>query len=311
MSVEALTAALNHAPSGITSTDRLVLIGIANHDGDNGSWPSIARLSRYAGVSERSVIRAIRNLEAAGLITTEIQMGGVSDLRADRRPNRYTLHLECPDECDRSMNHRMPGDHGYKPRHNGVTSVSPRDSNGVTSVVERGDIRGSHGVTRVSPEPNKEPPKEPTTPSLRSGVGTPTDEAATKTTTRSTRLPADWTPDPKTRAFLLERYPDMPSTWWRDETEKFADHFRSAPGQRGLKTDWEAAFRNWIRKAAEERPRRGLSVVQGGSDGGFRLSPADDRVMRGAALAAAFAPHPTHPDGGSPLAIERENPTWR
>ena len=46
MSVESISWALR--VQELTPTDKLVLIGIANHDGDGGSWPSIATLAMYA-----------------------------------------------------------------------------------------------------------------------------------------------------------------------------------------------------------------------------------------------------------------------
>lgn len=38
---------------------------------------------------------------------------------------------------------------------------------------------------------------------------------------------------------------------WRAETAKFVDHFKAAPGARGLKSDWPATWRNWMRRAAD------------------------------------------------------------
>ena len=38
------------------------------------------------------------------------------------------------------------------------------------------------------------------------------------------------------------------------ETEKFCDYWRSAPGQRGIKLDWVATWRNWMRSAQAELP---------------------------------------------------------
>ena len=39
---------------------KLVLLGIANHQGDMGSYPAIATLAKYANCSERSVKRDSR-----------------------------------------------------------------------------------------------------------------------------------------------------------------------------------------------------------------------------------------------------------
>jgi DNA-binding transcriptional regulator YhcF (GntR family) len=65
MSNEAMAIALHHSRS--SGTTKLVLLGIANHDGDGGAWPSLATLATYAGgVSERTVSRAIGELVELG-----------------------------------------------------------------------------------------------------------------------------------------------------------------------------------------------------------------------------------------------------
>ena len=67
MSIEAVALVLNHSKA--TGRTKLVLIGIANHLGDQGAWPSIATLARYANASERSVKRDIQDLVALGELT--------------------------------------------------------------------------------------------------------------------------------------------------------------------------------------------------------------------------------------------------
>jgi hypothetical protein len=130
---------------GLHPTTKLVLVGIANHDGDGGAWPSVATLAKYAGVSERSVQRQIQELVKFGLVTVEMNCGGNRSTRTDRRPNMYHLHLD-----------------GVTPMssRDGVTPVTPRgdtgDADGVTPVTERGDAH----VTRTVLEPSIEPSKE-------------------------------------------------------------------------------------------------------------------------------------------------------
>ena len=64
MSVEAISLVLNHSKA--KGTAKVVLIGIANHDGDGGSWPSHETLARYAQVDERNVRDAIKKLVDLG-----------------------------------------------------------------------------------------------------------------------------------------------------------------------------------------------------------------------------------------------------
>ena len=44
----------------------------------------------------------------------------------------------------------------------------------------------------------------------------------------------------------------MPDDWWRATHLRFADHWAAQPGQKGVKADWPATWRNWIRRAVED-----------------------------------------------------------
>jgi hypothetical protein len=127
MSVESMAAALNL--TGLKPSEKLVLIGIANHDGDGGAWPSIATLARYSGQSHRHVQRVIRELEGRGLVSTDLNEGGTLKTRDHERPNRYTLHL-----------------------------------GGDTHVIPPGDTHDTPPVTPTTPEPSLEPSMEPEEP---------------------------------------------------------------------------------------------------------------------------------------------------
>jgi hypothetical protein len=156
MSVEAMASVLHH--SNASGTDKLVLLCIANHEGEGGAWPSVETLANYCNCSERSVQRSIRRLVGMGELRVTLHAGGTDVTRSDRRPNRYDVLVRCPDGCDRSTNHRSRGD---KSGTNGVTNVAERgdiSGNGVTNLASRGDKSGTNGVTPVSPEPSLEPP---------------------------------------------------------------------------------------------------------------------------------------------------------
>lgn len=88
-------------------TARLVLIGIANHDGDGGSWPAISTLQKYAGgVDRKTVKRAIDELEQLHEVEQLDRMGGDRHTPDHLRPNLYRVLVTCPPDCDRSKNHR-------------------------------------------------------------------------------------------------------------------------------------------------------------------------------------------------------------
>ena len=132
MSAEAVTVVLHHSKS--EGTVKLVLWGIANHHSDSGAWPSIATLAKYAKVSERRVQQIIRELERMGEIAIEEQ-GGLG--QQQYKTNRYHILIQCPADCDGSLNHKT----------------------GVKSGAVRGEIQSPPGVKPVSPELNKEPNK--------------------------------------------------------------------------------------------------------------------------------------------------------
>ncbi len=52
---------------------RLVLLAIADHQGEIGAWPSIATLARMVNSSERSIQRDIQYLQSIGELTVEVQ----------------------------------------------------------------------------------------------------------------------------------------------------------------------------------------------------------------------------------------------
>jgi hypothetical protein len=104
MSVESMAIALHH--SRATGTAKLVLIGIANHDGDGGAWPSVDTLAKYAGVHRRNVQRAIETLIGLKEIYVVRQGGGTHSMADTHRPNLYRFTLRCPHTCDHTSQHR-------------------------------------------------------------------------------------------------------------------------------------------------------------------------------------------------------------
>lgn len=107
---------------GLTPVEKLVLLKLADHAGDSGedAYPSVARVAKEVGCSERTVQRTLKDLWASGLIE-------VTAPATRHRPTCYRLRLE-----------------------NRGANLSPLDPVGVTSTTFRGD-------TATSPEPSIEP----------------------------------------------------------------------------------------------------------------------------------------------------------
>lgn len=71
-----------------------------------------------------------------------------------------------------------------------------------------------------------------------------------KRTTRGTRVPEDYVPpDHKVEQMMAELRCSKGELV--REHRKFMDYFLSAPGQKGVKTNWDRAWCNWMRGASE------------------------------------------------------------
>jgi hypothetical protein len=190
MSIEAVSLVLNKSKA--TGRAKLVLIGIANHLGDEGAWPSIATLARYANSSERSVKRDIQDLVALGELSVQLQ---AAPMNGQYKTNLYWITIE----------------------------------SGVTDWVSRGDKPGASGVTRTGTQTinnnHKEPKRIPT------------------------RISEDYKPSEKALEWQQKNFPGADV---KLETEKFVDYFLSS--SKGVKNDWDAAWRNWIRNSTNKKP---------------------------------------------------------
>ena len=149
MSTESMAIALHH--SRATGTAKLILLGIANHDGDGGAWPSVATLARYGNCSVRNTQRAIAKLEELGEIRVHVQQGGNARTPDHVKPNLYEFVLTCSPDCDRTKNHRsryeLPDP---------LTPASPHD----VGVTPPPDASVTPPLTPASPEPSKNQPKK-------------------------------------------------------------------------------------------------------------------------------------------------------
>lgn len=66
----------------------------------------------------------------------------------------------------------------------------------------------------------------------------------TKGYKKGTRIPEDWKPSGKEILYAQDK--GLSQQEIRIEAEKFYNYWISAPGQRGIKLDWSATWRNWI-----------------------------------------------------------------
>lgn len=82
---------------------------------------------------------------------------------------------------------------------------------------------------------------------------------------RGCRLPDGWMPKPETVAKISSELPALTDAVFHSEHLKFADYWAGVAGPRGVKLDWDATWRNWMRRVGERLPGSGR-VVQSAAE---------------------------------------------
>lgn len=128
-----------------------------------------------------------------------------------------------------------------KNRENGAKGGRPKSS-------KNKDIAKANGS--VSLNPNKSIPEPEPEPDIKE---TPNGVSKKQ---RGTRLPDDW--------FLPRAWGEWAQAEGfsagtiRSEADKFKDYWIAQPGQRGVKRDWLATWRNWMRNSNGKRTGNGI-----------------------------------------------------
>ena len=110
---------------------------------------------------------------------------------------------------------------------------------------------------------------------------------------RGTRLPDGWQPD---QALADWTRTNAPAAANAVEVDRFRDYWQSLSGQRGVRADWSATWRNWARRCQEQhtQPARGQAT----------RSTTSDRVNGWLALAESLDPNHQPPAQPALIAID-------
>jgi len=100
-------------------------------------------------------------------------------------------------------------------------------------------------------ERSPKPPKENTTPLTPKGVFPPSVSEPSPKPSRGIRLPRGWRPEPMPDEFRAKLGLSVAAV--ESEFEKFVDYWQARAGPNGVKRDWDATWRNWLRNAAERK----------------------------------------------------------
>lgn len=162
---------------------------------------------------------------------------------SDRRVRALLAALEERGFLDRAERTRADGSRGTDL----IRLHLPAQISGGAEMVS-GGVRKSFpgGAEMVSGLTTFEPSVEPSIEPIEAQAPAPKADARL-----GTRLPEDWFPsqlDIDGSAFMTAEARER-------ELEKFRDYWRAVPGAKGRKLDWDATWRNWLRRAEENQPR--------------------------------------------------------
>ena len=172
--------------------------------------------------------RVWRELSEAGLI---------HDADSGIAMHDYLEHQRSADQVkDLKEKRRASGQRGGRAKANAVASAThdasdPPEQTGSKSLAE------TESLTYVRDQ------TETDNSSLRS-------ESTRK---RATRIAADFTPSPELAAWTLTQ--GFTAGQGRTLVAEFVDYWTAKAGRDATKTDWDATFRNWVRRADPQRVR--------------------------------------------------------
>lgn len=216
--------------ANVTHTQKLVLISLADQANDDGiCWPSVSTTSQRTGLCERATRRALADLEKQGHIKRSYHTG---------RPTIYTV----TPALDAPMHEMHPCTSCPPPLHHMQDTPAPDAYDPCTT------SQHNH--------------KEPSLNHQLTIIDAPAKAVAKKV--RATRLYADWKlPEEWAEWATIE---GMDSLTVRKQESIFRDYWIAKSGKDAAKLDWEATWRNWVRRHLDRKT--------------VKAQPADDFLAR-------------------------------
>lgn len=220
------------------ATHKLILLAMADRaDEYHCCYPSIARLERDTGLDRKTIQKGISNMIACGLLAdTGKRVGTTNKVRV--------LRMNIPSESSQNRD-SLPADNN--PKNGNVPKNGNNPKNGTLNDPNFGTLNDPKNGMQNHPI---EPPNEPLPPSGVSARATADDDqpkfseppAKPK---RKQPLPDDFAVTDAMRAWFAEQGFGFAL---QGEHERFCDYWR---GRGEPMKDWEAVWRNWMRKAAD------------------------------------------------------------
>lgn len=214
---------------------------------DYADHPKIASLSDAAFRLHVEMILYARKYQTDGI---------VKNLVANRMGLRWDTdvltELLNNDEISPSLQKLENGDyliHGFTEVQETKAEIAVRRAKNAENGAKGGRPKKTQSVTESVPQSGTQnkAETETETETYREGALT----LPTPTKKRGTRIDEAWLPKAETVDALSKEFPHIDQ---KMEHKKFVDHWLGTSGRNATKLDWEATYRNWIRRSAEYNP---------------------------------------------------------
>lgn len=188
------------------------------------------------------IATAVKHLLAAGIVGDQL-IAAIEELEDRHEPLRVTSQVTSGALRMRRWRARNKASHGDESDGSDVTVTQSCNDSTYSDGSEKVSIQ-QDGVTKAS------------------------------RVTRGFRLPDGWQPHPN--ILELARSRGLSDAEYADHLERFRDYWNGVSGQRGVKLDWDATWRNRIKEIADRKRTYGGGARQ--STPGDRMRDALDRV---------------------------------
>lgn len=210
----------------------------------NGRSPNMRQLSAVLGCSEREAAKLVAELEENGVFSRSDN----GTIYSRRMVRDKAISDEAAANGKKGGNPNITGKAKRK--------VKGEDAGGLTPSLN-GDTTPPLKHQKTEAEADTE-----RTLSLRSSERADADAVAVQPKPkRASRLPADWQPTPEQVQFAEANQVDPVRT-----AEVFRDYWLGVPGAKGCKADWDATWRNWVRRENGMRSQTAPSKAQQRAD---------------------------------------------
>lgn len=214
MSIRVMSQVWEFAP--VAGSELLALLALADWSDDDGRcYPGIAAIARKIRLQERQAQRVVHRLIDAGFV----HVVGNSFGGAPGATRQYRINLDKLKATESVAT--------------GVAHDTPCSQTGVFQDVDGCLPRRETGVSDDTQTVN-EPSKNRQRGATRSPKGS--------------RLSSDWHLPDDWKAWVQQERPDIPDADIQRIADSFADYWKAKPGKDGIKLDWFAVWRNWIRR---------------------------------------------------------------